>query len=114
MAKIKIGEKEYNFAFSMGAACNFETLTGKSALDLQKFFEENDGQLLPTAQLAYCMLVASNKENEVPEFHDFLGSLDTMAKINQFNATLTQALQEFFGSDKSSDQGKTEPAPKNA
>ena len=114
MAKIKIGEKEYNLAFSMGAACNFETMTGMSALDLKEFLDASEGSLKPTAQLGYCMLAASNKEADVPDYHDFVGSLDTLEKINAFNTAFTEALSEFFGSDKSSEKGKQEDASKNA
>lgn len=114
MAKIKIGEKEYNLSFSMGAACNFETMTGKSALELQKFLDENEGQLLPIAQLGYCMLAASNKQEETPEYHDFVGELNTIEKIKAFREAFGQALVEFFGSDKSQDQKPTEDAAKNA
>ena len=114
MAKIKIGEKEYKLAFSMGAACNFETMTGMSALDLKKFLEDSDGSLKPLAQLGYCMLAASNKESDVPEFHDFVGSLDTIDKIAEFRTAFEQALAEFFGTDKSVDPSKQEDAGKNA
>ena len=114
MAKIKIGERDYRLAFSMGAACNFETMTGKSSLDLKTFLEQSDGNLKPLAQLGYCMLAASNKETDVPEFHDFVGSLDTIAKISEFRAAFEQALAEFFGQDKSVDPSKQEDASKNA
>lgn len=114
MAKIKIGEKEYNLEFSMGAACNFETMTGKSSLDLQKFLEESEGHIKPIAQLGYCMLEASNKEQDVPEYRDFVGSINTIDKITNFRKAFSQALIEFFGQDKSVDPDKQEDAAKNA
>ena len=76
--------------------------------------EQSDGNLKPIAQLGYCMLAASNKETDVPEFHDFVGSLDTIDKIAEFRTAFEQALAEFFGADKSVDPSKQEDAAKNA
>lgn len=111
MAKtITINGKKLKLAFSMGAAVNYERLTGQSALDLAKF---TDGKhIAPVAELGYCMLVASNKEGDVPEFKDFMASLDTLPKMQKFTETFSEALNEFFKEDKTAKN--TEDAAKNA
>ena len=110
MAKtITINGKKLKLAFSLGAAVNYETMTGQSALELSKF--QDNQKLAPVAELGYCMLVASNPKEDVPEFQDFMASLNTIKKIEEFTKTFMDALAEFYRPDKSAK--KTEDAAKN-
>ena len=110
MAKtITINGKKLKLAFSLGAAVNYETMTGQSALELQKF--QDNQKMTPVAELGYCMLVASNPKEDVPEFQDFMASLDSVKKIEAFTKAFMEALAEFYKPDKSAKN--TEDAAKN-
>ena len=111
MAKqITICGKQLTLAYSMLAAVSFEKMTGKSALDLSQFQEQS---LAPIAELGYCMLVASNKEEDVPKRDEVLADLNTAEKLNDFVTAVSDVIVAFYTPSKA-DQPEQDDAPKNA
>ena len=109
--KITLCGKELTLAYSLHAAVSYEKMTGKSALDLSQF---QNNQLSPVVELGYCMLLGCNQENDVPKLEDLLRDLDTVESMTAFVQAVSKELIAFYQPDKSQDQGKTEDAAKNA
>ena len=109
--KITLCGKELTLAYSLHAAVSYEKMTGKSALDLSQF---QNNQLSPVVELGYCMLLGCNQENDVPKLEDLLRDLDTVEKMTEFVQAVSAELIAFYQPDKSQDQAKTEDASKNA
>lgn len=108
---IKVAGKDLKLAYTLHAAVSYEKMTGKSALDLSQF---QNNQLSPVVELGYCMLLGCNPENDVPSLEDLLRGLDTVEKMTEFVQAVSAELIAFYQPDKSQDQGKTEDAGKNA
>lgn len=86
MTQIQINENSYNMEYNQLTAIGFEKMTGKSAYDLQQF---TSGLTEPILALGYCMILANNKD--VPDFEDFLRSINTQQKADLLiNATAAE------------------------
>ena len=108
--KITICGKELKLAYSLHAAVSYEKMTGKSALDLSQF---QDNQLSPVVELGYCMLIGCNPAENVPQLEDMLRDFDTMEKMTGFVQAVSAELIAFYQPDKSADQQPSEDAAKN-
>ena len=110
--KITLCGKELTLAYSLHAAVSYEKMTGKSALDLSQF---QNNQLSPVVELGYCMLLGCNKTEDVPELEALLRDLDTVEKMTAFVQAVSAELIAFYQPDKSADdnQPKQEDAAKN-
>ena len=112
MAKqITLCGKELTLAYSLHAAVSYEKMTGKSALDLSQF---QNNQLSPVIELGYCMLLGCNKQEDVPELEAMLRDIDTTEKMTEFVQAVSEELITFYQPDKSADQKPSEDASKNA
>ena len=109
--KITLCGKELTLAYSLHAAVSYEKMTGKSALDLAQF---QNNQLSPIVELGYCMLLGNNKSDDVPTLETLLRSLDSADKITEFVEQVSEELLSFYQPDKSSKQTKTDVPEKNA
>lgn len=109
--KVLLCGKELNLACTMHAAVSYEKMTGKSALELTQF---QDNQIAPLAELGFCMLLAQNPKEDVPALEDILNDLDTIEKMTAFLQAVSEELIAFFRPDKSPKEEKTEDAAKNA
>ena len=112
MAKtITICGKELRLVYSMLTAVSYEKRTGKSALDLSQFQNNDIG---PVAEIGYCMLLSGNEEKDVPKFDEVLNSLNTMEKLTAFVQAVSEVLIEFYTPNKADQNDKQEDAAKNA
>ena len=112
MAKqITLCGKELTLAYSLHAAVSYEKMTGKSALDLAQF---QNNQLSPVIELGYCMLLGCNKQEDVPELEALLKDLNTIEKMTEFVQAVSEELIAFYQPDKSQPSEKQEDAGKNA
>ena len=109
--KVLVCGHELTLKYSLYAATAYEKMTGKSALDLSQF---QNNQIAPVVELGYCMLLGCNPENDVPKLEDMLRDLDTVEKMTEFVQAVSAELIAFYQPDKSADQAKTEDAGKNA
>ena len=109
--KITLCGKELTLAYSLHAAVSYEKMTGKSALDLAQF---QNNQLSPVIELGYCMLLGCNKKDDVPELEELLRDIDTTEKMTEFVQAVSEELIAFYQPDKSADQKPSEDASKNA
>ena len=111
MAKtITINGKELRLAYSMLTAVSYEKMTGKSALDLSQF---QNNEIGPVAEIGYCMLLSGNEEKDVPKFDEVLNSLDSVEKLNGFVQAVSEVLIEFYAPTKADNPDKQEDAAKN-
>ena len=94
--KITLCGKELTLAYSLHAAVSYEKMTGKSALDLSQF---QNNQLSPVVELGYCMLLGCNPENDVPKLEDLLRDLDTVEKMTEFVQAVSAELIAFYQPD---------------
>ena len=112
MAKtITINGKELRLAYSMLTAVSYEKMTGKSALDLSQF---QNNEIGPVAEIGYCMLLSGNEEKDVPKFDEVLNSLDSVEKLTGFVQAVSEVLIEFYTPNKADQPDKQEDAAKNA
>ena len=112
MAKqITLCGKELTLAYSLHAAVSYEKMTGKSALDLAQF---QNNQLSPVIELGYCMLLGCNKQEDVPELEELLREINTVERMTEFVQAVSAELIAFYQPDKSVEPGKQEDASKNA
>ena len=109
--KIKVCGKELYLTCSMHAFVSYETMTGESALALQKF---QDNQVGPVAELGYCMLLGCNNEKDIPKLEELLRDMDSYDKMQTFMQAVSDELREFFPPIKSPKGEQTEDAEKNA
>ena len=94
----------------MLAGITYERTTGNNALDFSKIDET---KLASIAELGYCMLLASNPEEDVPSMQDVFRSFDTAEKLTSFVQAVNTELVAFFAPSKS-DQPNEKDAAKNA
>ena len=109
--KITLCGKELTLAYSLHAAVSYEKMTGKSALDLAQF---QNNQLSPVIELGYCMLLGCNKQEDVPELEELLREINTVERMTEFVQAVSAELNAFYQPDKSVEPGKQEDASKNA
>ena len=109
--KITLCGKELTLAYSLHAAVSYEKMTGKSALDLSQF---QNNQLSPVIELGYCMLLGCNKQEDVPELEELLREINTVDRMTEFVQAVSAELIAFYQPDKSVEPGKQEDASKNA
>ena len=109
--KITLCSKELTLAYSLHAAVSYEKMTGKSALDLAQF---QNNQLSPVIELGYCMLLGCNKQEDVPELEALLREINTVERMTEFVQAVSAELIAFYQPDKSVEPGKQEDASKNA
>ena len=109
--KVLVCGHELTLKYSLYAATAYEKMTGKSALDLSQF---QNNQIAPVVELGYCMLLGCNPENDVPKLEDMLRDLDTVERMTEFVQAVSAEFIAFYQPDKSADQAKTEDAGKNA
>ena len=95
----------------MLTAVSYEKMTGKSALDLSQF---QNNEIGPVAEIGYCMLLASNKEEDVPSLNDVLADLDTSEKFTGFVQAVSEVLIAFYTPNKADQNDKQGDAAKNA
>lgn len=110
--KVTICGKELQLKYSLHAATAFEKMTGKSALDLSQF---QNNQLAPVVELGYCMLLSFNNEEDVPKYEDMLRDLDSIEKMTAFVQAVSEELIAFYRPEQSADNKEKDavPAPKN-
>lgn len=94
----------------MLACITYERTTGNNSLDFSKIDETRVASI---AELGYCMLLASNPEEDVPSMQDVFRSLDTVEKLASFMEAVKIEIVAFFAPSKS-DQPNEEDAAKNA
>lgn len=112
MAKtITICGKELQLTYSLRAAVSYEKMTGKSALYLEDFQKE---QITPFIEIGYCMLLASNPVQDVPQLEDILRDMDTGEKMRKFVGIVGQELMQYFKPEKSEENKQDEGGAKNA
>ena len=110
--KITLCGKELTLAYSLHAAVSYEKMTGKSALDLAQF---QNNQLSPVIELGYCMLMADNDLDKLGiTLEGLLKDLDTVESMTAFVQAVSEELIAFYQPDKSADQKPSEDASKNA
>ena len=112
--KVLICGHELTLKYSLYAATAFEKMTGKSALDLSQF---QNNQLSPVVELGYCMLMAENDLDKLGiTLEGMLKDLDTVESMTAFVQAVSKELITFYQPDKSADdnQPKQEDAAKNA
>ena len=110
--KVLVCGHELTLKYSLYAATAYEKMTGKSALDLSQF---QNNQLAPVVELGYCMLMAENDLDKLGiTLEGLLKDLDTVESMTAFVQAVSKELIAFYQPDKSQDQAKTEDAGKNA
>ena len=110
--KVLVCGHELTLKYSLYAATAYEKMTGKSALDLSQF---QNNQLAPVVELGYCMLLADNDLEKLGiTLEGLLKDLDTVESMTAFVQAVSKELIAFYQPDKSQDQAKTEDASKNA
>lgn len=109
--KIKIAGKELNLAYTLHTAVSYEKMTGKNALDLEQF---QHGSIEPVITIGYCMINSANPQSEVPDFEDFLKSIDTAEKMTALVQAVMAELTAFFRPTAADKAEKQEDAGKNA
>ena len=110
--KITLCGKELTLAYSLHAAVSYEKMTGKSALDLSQF---QNNQLAPVVELGYCMLMAENDLDKLGiTLEGLLKDLDTVESMTAFVQAVSKELIAFYQPDKSADKKPSEDAAKNA
>lgn len=110
--KVLVCGHELTLKYSLYAATAYEKMTGKSALDLSQF---QNNQLAPVVELGYCMLLAENDLDKLGiTLEGLLKDLDTVESMTAFVQAVSAELIAFYQPDKSQDQAKTEDASKNA
>ena len=110
--KIIVCGHEVTLKYSLHAATAYEKMTGKSALDLSQF---QNNQLAPVVELGYCMLMAENDLDKLGiTLEGLLKDLDTVESMTAFVQAVSKELIAFYQPDKSSDQKPSEDASKNA
>lgn len=97
MAKtITVAGKDLKLAYTLLTAVSYEKMTGKSALELSQF---QNNQIAPVVELGYCMLVSSNPEDSVPPFEKVLGEFNTARKMTAFLQSVSEELITFYRKD---------------
>ena len=110
--KVLICGHELTIKYSLYAATAFEKMTGKSALDLAQF---QNNQLGPIVELGYCMMMAENDLDKLGiTLEGMLKDLDTVESMTAFVQAVSKELIAFYQPDKSADQKPSEDAAKNA
>lgn len=110
--KVLICGHELTLKYSLYAATAFEKMTGKSALDLAQF---QNNQLGPIVELGYCMLMAENDLDKLGiTLEGMLKDLDTVESMTAFVQAVSKELIAFYQPDKSAEPAKQEDAGKNA
>ena len=110
--KVIICGHELTLKYSLYAATAFEKMTGKSALDLAQF---QNNQLGPIVELGYCMLMAENDLDKLGiTLEGMLKDLDTVESMTAFVQAVSKELIAFYQPDKSAEPAKQEDAGKNA
>lgn len=110
--KVLVCGHELTLKYSLYAATAYEKMTGKSALDLSQF---QNNQLAPVVELGYCMLMADNDLDKLGiTLEGLLKDLDTVESMTAFVQAVSKELIAFYQPDKSADQKPSEDAAKNA
>ena len=110
--KVLVCGHELTLKYSLYAATAYEKMTGKSAIDLSQF---QNNQLAPVVELGYCMLMAENDLDKLGiDLEGLLKDLDTVDSMTAFVQAVGKELIAFYQPDKSQDQAKTEDTSKNA
>ena len=110
--KVLVCGHELTLKYSLYAATAYEKMTGKSALDLSQF---QNNQLAPVVELGYCMLMAENDLDKLGiTLEGLLKDLDTVESMTAFVQAVSAELIAFYQPDKSAEPAKQEDAGKNA
>ena len=110
--KVLVCGHELTLKYSLYAATAYEKMTGKSALDLSQF---QNNQLAPVVELGYCMLLADNDLEKLGiTLEGLLKDLDTVESMTAFVQAVSKELIAFYQPDKSAEPAKQEDAGKNA
>ena len=110
--KVLVCGHELTLKYSLYAATAYEKMTGKSALDMSQF---QNNQLAPVVELGYCMLMAENDLEKLGiTLEGLLKDLDTVESMTAFVQAVSKELIAFYQPDKSADQKPSEDASKNA
>lgn len=91
--KITIAGKELSLAYTLHTAVSYEKMTGKNALDLSEF---QNNEVAPIVDLGYCMLVCSNPADQVPDYEAFMKEFDNFEKVTEFIKAVTTELAAFY------------------
>ena len=110
MTFITIKGKKLQLAYNMLAGITYERTTGNNPFDFSKI---DITKLASIAELGYCMLLASNPEEDVPSMQDVFRSFDTVEKMTSFAQAVSTEIVAFFAPSKA-DQPNEEDASKNA
>ena len=106
--KINIAGKDLKLSYTLHTAVSYEKMTGKNALDLSKF---QNNEVAPIIDLGYCMLVSSNPADEVPSYEDLLREFDNFEKVTEFIKAVTTELAAFY---KPTEADKADPQQEDA
>jgi len=91
--KINIAGKDLQLSYTLHTAVSYEKMTGKNALDLSKF---QNNEVAPIVDLGYCMLVSSNPDDQVPDYEAFMKEFDNFEKVTEFIKAVTAELAAFY------------------
>lgn len=93
MQIITLKGHEYKMAYNMRTAIAFERMTGTNPLQLANFA---GGEVEAIISVAYCMLLSNNDPINVPEFEDFLASIDDVKTMTEIVTATSTEMQAFF------------------
>ena len=110
--KVLVCGHELTLKYSLYAATAYEKMTGKSALDLSQF---QNNQIAPVVELGYCMLMADNDLDKLGiTLEGLLKDLDTVESMTAFVQAVMAELTAFFKPTEADKAEKQEDAAKNA
>lgn len=104
-----INGKQYNISFNLHAACLYERITKRNALEDVANFPSME--LILT--MGFCMILSSNQEEDTPDFDDYLKSIkfnETAPLLNDIKSSIRDFFNVLPG-DNTGDTGSEDQDP---
>lgn len=112
MTKVMLNGVEYDIKMGWKAVFEFQNATGKDALNFIETFKEQ--KMEDIFRMIHAMLVASNRDKQVPSFDEFVDLLDNAAESAKIIKTFQSEYLAWIAPKSSETDGKPAKEKKGA